>query len=92
MKDRLDLPQNWRTLGLSFAIWAAHFAIVYGAELILPNNPAVGWIALAAALAAWLGLGLRWRRLGALRGRISTLAMCMAALAVGYQTLPALIG
>lgn len=92
MQDRLNLPQNWQTLGLSFVLWAVHFAVVYAAELIMPNNPAVRWIALAAALAAWLALFIWWRRLRERRGSISTLAMCLAALAIGYQTLPALIG
>lgn len=92
MGERLNEPQNWRTLVLAFLLWTAHFGIVYAAELILPGDPAVGWIALVAALFAWASLALLWRNLGSGGSPVIKLGLAIAALAILYQTLPAVIG
>jgi hypothetical protein len=92
MREELDRPLNWRTLTVAFLIWAAHFALSYAAELILPGNPAVRWIALAAALAAFAVVALCWRRLAPHGSRVVKLALAIASMAIAYQTLPALIG
>lgn len=92
MREELNLSVNWRTLTFAFVLWAAHFVISYGAELILPNDPAVRWIALVAALAAMAAIVQCWIRLGRDGSRVVKLALAIAALAIGYQTLPALIG
>ena len=92
MRDELDRPENWKTLGLAFILWAGHFAIVYGAELIMPGDRAVRWIALSATLAAMGAFFLIWRRLDQAGLSIARLSLGIAALAIAYQTLPALIG
>jgi len=92
MRDELNLHSNWKIMVLAFLVWAAHFMIAYGAELIMPGNPAVRWIALGAALAACALLAQGWRRVGSDGSPVVRLALAIAALAIAFQTLPALIG
>ena len=92
MREELNRPLNWRTLTFAFLIWAVHFAVSYAAELILPGNPAVRWIALAAALAAFAAVALCWRRLEPHGSPVLKLALAFVSMAFPYQPFPPLIG
>lgn len=92
MSDELNQRPNWQILVLAFILWAAHFLIAYGAGLIIPGSGAVGWIALIAAFGGWAALGLCWMRLGHGGGNVVRLAIGISALAISFQTLPALMG
>lgn len=87
----IDQNQTWRTVLLAFAIWAAHFLVVYAASLIFPGQIAALWIALATSIAALAALAWLWWRARALT-TLDMLAIGLAALFVVYDTLPALFG
>ena len=91
MAENIDAKNNWRSLALAFIAWAAHFMMVYAAALILPEHPAVRWIALAAALIVLGALIWWWRKMDE-RSMIAKLSLSFAAAAIIAQTLPALLG
>ncbi len=90
MAENIDAKDNWRSLVLAFVIWAVHFIAVYGAALLLPENPTVRWIAIAATLLALVFLARWWLRHG--RSVFASLAITIAGAAVTAQTFPAVIG
>lgn len=91
--DREDLSQraNWRTLTLAFAVWAAHFGLVYVTALVAPGHPADGPVALAAGLAALAVLLRQSRRAAVPTSVIARSALAIGGFAVALQTLPPLL-
>lgn len=82
---------DWPGLSLPFVIWAAHFAILWGASSLFPGQAAARWIALIATLAMGGMLIVSWRRRDA-TGRLAALAYGLAAIAIIFGGLPALVG
>lgn len=88
-RNRLD----WRTLALAFTIWTAHFMAVWSVSIIFPAQAIARWIAVALTLAAFAALFAVWKRArDAQHSRWTDLAVAIAAGAVAFDTLPALIG
>lgn len=82
----------YRVLVFSFAIWALHFAVAYGAALVFPGQVAARWVAVGALGIAVAVLGFAVRRLRAQTGAIGLAAMALAIGAMVFGTLPAIIG
>ncbi|MFD1786166.1 hypothetical protein ACFSC3_01140 [Sphingomonas floccifaciens] len=88
---------DWQGTAWAFAIWAAHFSLLWGASSVFPDQPPARWIALAGTLVAIGGLAILWRVRIRAKGdprdsRILTLATGVSALAVLFGALPALVG
>ena len=94
MPGRYSETTDWTGTAWIFAIWAAHFSVLWGASSIFPDQAAARWIALVATLIALAALALLWRararRAG--RDRILLLATGVAALSILFGSLPALVG
>lgn len=90
----------WPPLLTALSIWFAHFVLSWAASELWPRGPAappLAWAATALALAAlaWHAWRLRARHAaGALPGwlyRIALGATAIAAAAVGFSLMPALV-
>lgn len=92
MGDDLSLRINRRTIALAFILWTGHFIIAYGAEQIGPGSMPARWIPPLAALACFAILALGWRRLGPHGSNVVRLGLAMSAMAIAFQTLPAIVG
>lgn len=84
--------QDWWTVTAAFVIWSVHFMAVWSASVIFPAQPPGRWIALPLTLMAWTALAWLWRRRAGDSAMIPRLAITIAAGAVLFDTLPALIG
>ncbi len=93
MSDLFTERADWQGAAWALAVWAAHFSLLWGASSVLPGSAAARWIALAGTLAAFAALALVWRvrsRHG--KGRLVPVASGIAALAILFGALPALVG
>ncbi len=88
----IERPEIYRTLLFAFAIWAAHFIASYAAVLIFPTSALARWIAVAALILALAVLAMRLRALGRPRSAIAIGALGIAAAAILFGTLPAIVG
>ncbi|MDZ4307120.1 hypothetical protein [Allopontixanthobacter sp.] len=84
---------DWLTPLLALALWAAHFMILWAASSIFPGQPHARWIALAVTLGALAALIWLWRA-SKVRSVFSAagLGIAVAAAAILFDALPALIG
>jgi len=90
--EPIERQGQYRTLVAAFAIWAAHFAISYGAVLIFPGQPLARWIAIAAMIGAG-GAVITWgRRLDKPRSPLALGALGLALAGIVFGTFPALVG
>ncbi len=97
MADEYSETTDWPGAGWAFAVWAAHFSVLWGASSAFPGDQAARWIALAATVVALAALAWFWRdRAGKLTrcaGRhVLPLAIGIAAAAILFGALPALVG
>ena len=88
---------DWQGAGWAFAVWAAHFSVLWGGSSAFPADPAARWIALIATMLAFAALALVWRVRGAGRkgegaGAVLPLALGLSAVAILFGALPALVG
>lgn len=77
----------------ALVVWSAHFVLLWGTSVALPDDPAARWIAVAVTALAAVALGWLWWR--ADRPALTTmpgLGIAIAAAGVGYGVLPAIIG
>lgn len=93
MSDGFSEPVDWPGAVFALAIWLAHFTLLWGASSAFPHEPVARWIALAGTLAGLAALGLlrRVRAVSALRS-VPGLAIALAAVAMLFGALPALVG
>lgn len=84
---------DWITPVLAFVVWTAHFALLWAASSIFPDQPAARWIAAALTVIAFLALLFLWRR-GAVTtvASIPGLGLAVAAAGVAFSMIPAIIG
>lgn len=74
MTERFTETTDWRGASWAFAVWAAHFSVLWGASSMFPGIANARWIALFATLAALAKLYC-CSQSGFLRSR-SCLAQC----------------
>ena len=93
MDKRFSEPVDWLAVNLAFAVWAAHFSVLWGASVALPGEPGARWIALAATLAGGGALAWFWR-IRSDRGpqEMPRLSYALAGIAMIFGALPALFG
>ncbi|MBB3860645.1 type VI protein secretion system component VasK [Novosphingobium hassiacum] len=93
MHDAFTEPVDWRGAALAFTIWMAHFGVLWGASSIFPDASPARWIALIATVLAMAALVLVWRRRSPeSSGAVLPLACALAAAAVLFGAMPAVIG
>ena len=90
--DPIEQPAIYRTLVISFAVWAAHFIVAYGAALVFPGQPVARWIALVALLAALATLFVWVRRIERPRPVLALATTGLAVVAILLGTFPAIVG
>lgn len=93
MDDRYSEHVDWKAAVLALMVWAAHFSVLWGASSVFPGNAAARWIALAATIAAAGALVWLWPPDRA-RGPVAIprTSIGLAAAAIGFGAMPALIG
>lgn len=93
MDERFSEPVDWTAVSFAFAIWAAHFSVLWGASVALPGDPEARWIALVATIAGIGALAWLWRARDD-RGpqAMPRLSYALAGIAILFGALPALIG
>ena len=95
MQDRNSFTNrnDWFTAIAAFTVWFAHFLLVWSASVIWPGRAVGSTVAVLLTLIAFAGLGLLWRRVRPVSGRsVAGLGMALAALAIAFSCVPALIG
>ena len=90
--EPIDRPPIYRALLIAFAIWAAHFAISYGAVLVFPGQAIARIVAVAAGLAALAVLVAQARRSARPRSSLALGALGLAGAAIVFGTFPAIVG
>ena len=90
--DPIDRPPVYRALLIAFLVWAAHFAISYGAVLIFPGQAVARIVAFAAGLAALAVLVIQARKSALPRSSLALGALGLAAAAIVFGTFPAIVG
>ena len=92
MSARFDNRMDWIALLGAFAVWLAHFMLLWTVSSIFPGQRIVLWIALALTIAAFATLAWLWHR-RASRGfhSFGGIAIAVAALGVGFDFLPSLL-
>lgn len=93
MDRNFSEPIDWVAVFLAFAVWGAHFSVLWAASSVLPGDRAAQGIALGATMAAFAALAWLWRR-RAHRGHqaMPRLAHGLAGVAILFGALPAIIG
>ncbi len=96
MDRNFSEPTDWVAVSLAFAVWGAHFSVLWAASSVLPGDRAAQGIALGATMAAFAALVWLWRRRAhrAHRGHraMPRLAYELAGVAILFGALPAIIG
>ena len=90
--DPIDRPPVYRALLIAFAIWAAHFAISYGAVLVFPGQAIARIVAVVAGLAALAVLVLQARKSARSRSSLALGAPGLAGAGIVFGTFPAIVG
>ena len=97
MPSPYEETTDWPGTAWAFAIWAAHFSMLWAASSIFPDRAPARWIAL---IATTIAIGVLW---GLWRARapdqtrprdrrILMLAVGVAAVAIVFGAVPALVG
>lgn len=92
MGGRFENELDWMALVGALAIWSAHFMVAWAISSVFPGERIVLWLTLALTGAALAALAWLWRRRKVVTaGSVAGLAIVLAALAVLYDFLPALM-
>lgn len=91
-QEAIDRPLIYRTLLLAFLVWAAHFAVSYGAVLVFPGHPAARIIAVCAGLIALAFLAWWAAKLPRPRSSLAVGMLGLSAASVVLGTFPAIVG
>tara|TARA_R110002072_G_scaffold86774_4_gene195783 strand:- start:12100 stop:12378 length:279 start_codon:yes stop_codon:yes gene_type:complete len=84
---------DFRTLSAAFAIWAAHFTLLWAASITFPGEPAARWLALAFTVIALAALAWLYLRAGKPKlGSVAGLGLAIATVGTLYDSVPPLIG
>jgi hypothetical protein len=84
---------DWLAPTLALIAWAAHFTLLWSASSIFPEQPLARWIAVALTMVALAALAWIWRRRAVRTVQsIPGLGIAIAAVAITFSALPALIG
>jgi hypothetical protein len=91
--DSFTNRTDWFTATAALTIWFAHFMLGWCASVIWPGQ-ATGRIAgVLLTLVAFASLGVLWRRVRPVRVQsVAGLGLGLAATAIAFSTVPALIG
>lgn len=93
MKQHYSETTDWAGAAWALTVWAAHFTLLWTASSIWPGEAAARWAALVVTVAALGALAILWRtRVGGPRFSIPALGIAMAAAAIFFGSLPALVG
>lgn len=93
METRFSEPIDWKAVAAAFAIWAAHFSLLWAGSSVFPADQAARWIALAGTIAALGALAVLMVRCARTSSAAVPLLACgLSATAVLFGALPALIG
>lgn len=84
---------DWFTAFTALCVWFAHFMLVWCASVIWPVGPVGRIVAVGLTLAAFAALGWLWRRVRPVTIRsVAGLGLAIAAMAITFSCVPALIG
>jgi hypothetical protein len=93
-------PPGWRPMITAFAIWFAHFMVIWAASEIWPHHAMANAVAWVATPIAWTALCVHWvhirRRhvandLSDWNHRFAAGAVAIATVAVLFSALPSLV-
>ena len=93
-------PLRWRPIVTAFAIWFAHFMLIWAASEIWPHQWTANAVAWGATVIALLAVGVHWARVKAQHGRgelsdwnyhFALGAVAIATVAVLFSVLPSFV-
>lgn len=85
--------QDWFTAVAGLTVWFAHFMLVWCASVIWPGQATGNIVAVLLTLAAYAVLFVLWRRVRPVSLQsVAGLGLAIAAMAITFSCVPALIG
>ncbi len=84
---------DWFTAVAALTVWFAHFMLVWSASVIWPWQVLGNILAVLLTLGAYAGLFVLWRRVRPVSVQsVAGLGLAIAAMAITFSCVPALIG
>lgn len=92
-RDSFTNRTDWFTAVAALTVWFVHFMLVWGASVIWPGKATGNIVAVLLTLMAFGGLGVLWRRARPVPVQsVGGLGLALAAMAIAFSCVPALIG